>query len=393
MSERSSLRLAVLGILLGSLLLTMVGRLFFLQVVSADVYTQQASDNRIREVVSPATRGLILDQAGRPLVSNRTSLVVSVDRTEIGKQKDDGKAVLTRLAKALGTTYTALSYKLELCGPTAHEKPPICWNGSPYQPIPVAKDISQALALTIMEKRSDYPGVTAGLEAVREFPAPYGVNAAHLLGYLGPVSDDELAAQKAAREAGQTVPPSRRCAAPTSSAGPGSRPSTTRRCAASPASSSSRSTSPPPSCGTVGETDSKPGDYVVTNIDARLQTVVEKQLLAAVERARATDARTGPGKYKADSAAAVVLDVTNGHVLAMASLPLVRPRGVGGRHQLEGVHRAHGQEGEHAAALARDPGRSSCRRRRSRSCRPRPRCRAATRRTTTYQCPRRAAGR
>ena len=65
MSERSSLRLAVLGILLGSLLLTMVGRLFFLQVVSADVYTQQASDNRIREVVSPATRGLILDQAGR----------------------------------------------------------------------------------------------------------------------------------------------------------------------------------------------------------------------------------------------------------------------------------------------------------------------------------------
>src|SRR6476620_1836827 len=115
----------------------MVGRLFFLQVVAADVDTQKASDNRIREVVTPATRGLILDQAGRPLVANRTSLVVSVDRTEIGKQKDDGKAVLTRLAKALGTTYTALSYKLELCGPDAHEKPPICWNGSPYQPIPV----------------------------------------------------------------------------------------------------------------------------------------------------------------------------------------------------------------------------------------------------------------
>ena len=34
----------------------------------------------------------------------------------------DGKAVLTRLAQALGTTYTALSYKLELCGPDAHER-------------------------------------------------------------------------------------------------------------------------------------------------------------------------------------------------------------------------------------------------------------------------------
>jgi penicillin-binding protein 2 len=324
-SERSSLRLAVLGILLGSLLVTMVGRLFFLQVVAADVYTQKASDNRIREVVSPATRGLILDQAGRPLVANRTSLVVSVDRTEIAKQKDDGKAVLTRLAKALGTTYTALSYKLELCGPTAHEKPPICWNGSPYQPIPVAKDISQALALTIMEKRSDYPGVTAGLEAVREFPSPYGVNAAHLLGYLGPVSDDELAAQKAARDAGQ-LDPSESTLRRTDLVGragleaeydealrgiPGIKRLTVDQSAAV--------------VGSAGETESKPGDYVVTNIDARLQKVVEKQLLAAVERARATKSRTGPGNYKADSAAAVVLDVTNGHVLAMASYPSYDP--------------------------------------------------------------------
>ena len=151
MSDRSTLRLAVLGVLLASLLITLVSRLFFLQVVSADTYTAQSSNNRIREVVTPATRGLILDQLGRPLVANRTSLVVSVDRQEIADQEDGGKAVLTRLAKALGTTYTALSYKLELCGPDAHEKPPICWNGSPYQPIPVAEDISQELALTIME--------------------------------------------------------------------------------------------------------------------------------------------------------------------------------------------------------------------------------------------------
>lgn len=325
MSERSSLRLAVLGILLGSLLLTMVGRLFFLQVVSADVYTQQASDNRIREVVSPATRGLILDQAGRPLVANRTSLVVSVDRTEIAKQKDDGKAVLTRLAKALGTTYTALSYKLELCGPTAHEKPPICWNGSPYQPIPVAKDISQALALTIMEKRSDYPGVTAGLEAVREFPAPYGVNAAHLLGYLGPVSDDELAAQKAAREAGQTVPLESTLRRTDLVGRAGLEAEYDEALRGIPGIKQLAVDQSAAVVGTVGETESKPGDYVVTNIDARLQTVVEKQLLAAVERARATDARTGPGKYKADSAAAVVIDVTNGHVLAMASYPSYDP--------------------------------------------------------------------
>src|SRR5690606_1356296 len=55
------------------------------------------------------------------------------------------------------------------------------------------------------------------------------------------------------------------------------------------------------------------------------QAVVEEQLQAAVERARRT---TQPGtnkKYKADSGAAVVLDVTNGEVLAMASYPTYEP--------------------------------------------------------------------
>ena len=104
MSERSTLRLAVLGVLIVSLLATMLARLFFLQVVSADVYTAKSSANRIRDVVTPATRGLILDQLGRPLVTNRTTLVVSVDRTVVNKQPDKGEAVLTRLARVPITT-------------------------------------------------------------------------------------------------------------------------------------------------------------------------------------------------------------------------------------------------------------------------------------------------
>ncbi len=325
MSERSTLRLAVLGVLVFSLLLTMVARLFFLQVVSADVYTQKSSENRIREVVTPATRGLVLDQLGRPLVANRTSLVVSVDRTEVDRQPDHGLAVLTRLAAALGTTYTALSYKLELCGKDAHEKPPICWNGSPYQPIPVAKDISQDLALTIMERRSDFPGVTAGLDAVRAYPAPMGANAAQILGYLGPVSDTELADQKAARDAGK-LPPSESLLRRTDLVGragleaqydailrgsPGIKRLAVDQTAAVVA--------------TVSETQPVPGSYLVTNIDANLQAVVEKQLMEAILRARASTMRKSTVHYIADSGAAVVIDVTNGHVLAMASYPTYDP--------------------------------------------------------------------
>lgn len=325
MSERSSLRLAVLGVLIVSLLVTMVGRLFFLQVVSADVYTQKASANQFRYVVTPATRGLILDQLGRPLVSNRTSLVVSVDRSALAKQKDKGAAVLTRLAKALGTTYTAISYRLEICGLGAHEKPPICWNGSQYQPIPVAKDIPQDLALTIMEKRSDYPGVTAGLEAVRVFPGLDGVNAAHLLGYLGPVSDSELAAQKEAQKSGQLTAQDELLQRTDLIGRSGLEAEYDAALRGTPGVKKLTVDQAAAVVGTVGETQSTPGDYLVTNIDAKLQSVVEKQLEAAIMKARKTPVRHGTGYYKGDSGAAVVLDVTNGHVLAMASYPSYDP--------------------------------------------------------------------
>jgi penicillin-binding protein 2 len=176
-----------------------------------------------------------------------------------------------------------------------------------------------------MEKRSDYPGVTAGLEAVRVYPGIDGVNAAHLLGYLGPVSDSELTAQKAAQKSGQAIPEDDLLQR-TDLIGrsgleaeyddvlrgtPGVKQLTVDQSAAV--------------VGTVGETQSTPGDYLVTNIDAKLQSVVETQLLAAIEKARRTPVRHGSGYYKADSGAAVVMDVTNGHVLAMASYPSYDP--------------------------------------------------------------------
>jgi penicillin-binding protein 2 len=324
-SERSSLRLAVLGILIGSLLLTLTGRLFFLQVVSADAYTHQASDQHTREVVTPAVRGLILDQAGRPFVSNRTSLVVSVDHTEIAKQKDDGKAVLARLAKALHMNVKVLTDKLVICAKGAPVKPPICWNGSPFQPIPVAKDITQALALQIMERRADYPGVTASLEAVRTYPGTSVVNAAHILGYLGPVSDQEIADQKAARAAG-TAPSTAAQLRPfdlVGRSGLEAEYDTTLRGA--PGIKTLAVDQSATVVGTVSQTQPTPGNYLVTNVDSRLQAVVEDQLAKAIARARATPVRHGTGNYKADSGAAVVLDVTNGHVLAMASYPSYDP--------------------------------------------------------------------
>lgn len=320
MSERSSLRLVVLGVLVVSLLGTLLLRLFYLQVIASDQYVQAASDNRIRPVITPAIRGLILDQEGRPLVTNRTSLVVSIDQTALNELPAKSvDVVLTRLAKALGTTHSEIAARLTICGRPKAARAPLCWNGSEYQPIPIAKDVSLDLALRIMEKRSDFPGVMAGLEGVREYPSPDGVNAAHLLGYLGPVNDAEFAANNKPARGPSTLLRTDLIGR----AGLEAEYDTALRGVAGvKALEIDRQGAV---VGTQSETVATPGNYLVTNIDAKLQKVVEVQLAGAIARARAQSDKT-VGRFKGDSGAAVVVDVTNGHVLAMASWPTYDPK-------------------------------------------------------------------
>ncbi len=310
-SERSNLRLIVLGILVFSLLATLVLRLFYLQVMEVDEYRAAAQNNTVREVVEPAVRGLILDQAGRPLVSNRTSIVVTIDRAELNQQAKSGEAVIARLAGILGITPASISERLMPCGIEGAPKPPICWNGSTYQAVPVAFDVDPQTALAIMEKRSEFVGVTAKLTAVREYSGPFDVNAAHILGYLGPVTEEQITQQ------GQSIAYDRL-----------RRTDTIGRSGLENFYDTQLRGKPGVTTlevDTLGQItnylDQKPavsGDYLVSTIDAKLQSVVEKQLVAAVQRAQ------GQG-YPGDSGAAVVVDVRNGQILAMASYPTYDP--------------------------------------------------------------------
>lgn len=312
MSDRSTVRLVVLGVLIVSLVGTLLARLFYLQVVVGDEYAAQAASNTTREIVSPAVRGLILDQRGRPLVANRTSLVVSVDRAVLSRQDDDGDAVLARLGDALGVTPQSLRDRLLPCGSDGAPPLPICWDGSPYQPIPVAKDVPTETALKIMERRADFPGVSAQLEAVREYPAPFDANLAHVLGYVGPVTQEQL------DEQGDSTDPARLRSRDLVGRN-GLEAQYDAELRGIPGITTLAVDQVGRVTGTVGESDPVAGNYVVTNIDANLQSVVETSLEDAVMRSREA------GEI-ADSGAAVVIDVTNGAVLAMASYPTYDPQ-------------------------------------------------------------------
>lgn len=326
MSERSRLRLVVVQVLVLSLLVTLLGRLWYLQVVASENYRTAAAENATREIITPAARGMILDARGRPLARNRTALVVSISRTAMLRQPDGGRALVAKVAEVIGEPVETVWEKTRLCGTTGAPPAPRCFNGSPYQPIPLTDEANTAMALQIMERKEDFPGVTAELTAVREYPQPLGANAAHELGYLGPVTDDELAERAVAnaRRGAKNETVLQR----TDLIG---RAGLERQydddLRGRPGVKTLAVDHEGGVSGVLSETDPEPGNYLVTTLDAEVQAAAEKQLKAAIMRARNTgDINKGYAtKLKADSGAVVVMDVQTGGIVAMASWPTYDP--------------------------------------------------------------------
>ncbi|MEV6009947.1 penicillin-binding protein 2 [Streptomyces sp. NPDC051976] len=318
-TSRITIRLVILQILVVSLLLTLGGRLWYLQIRNGQEYDQKAASNHIQQVVTPAVRGAILDDRGVPLADNETRLVVSASRTDLLKQPDDGVAVLTRLAAVLGMKPKDVTDKVRLCDA---QTPRPCWNGSPYQPIPITDKATTQQALQIMERREDFPGITAEPTAVRRYAAPYKANTAQVLGYLSPVTDDEVAASE------KTSSPLLRSDQIGRSGLESVYDSQLRGKAGV---TRYEVDNLGRVIGKAGDTPAQPGNNLVTSIDSRVQAVTEKELATAMSEARKTYDTITHENYKADSGAAVVMDNHTGQIIAMASAPTYDPNAwVGG---------------------------------------------------------------
>ena len=172
-STKGRLRLGVIQVLVLTLFLTLFGRLWYLQVFSGDDYQAKAADQSVREIVEQPARGLIVDDMGRPLVANRTSWVVTIDRTLLGKMaRRAQKRLLQRIARAVAAP-VHVDQGGDACSAASRGRSPgECWNGSPYQPVPIAEDIRQQTALRIMEQNEDFPAVIVEDQNVRAYPRP-----------------------------------------------------------------------------------------------------------------------------------------------------------------------------------------------------------------------------
>jgi penicillin-binding protein 2 len=256
--------------------------------------------------------------------------VITVDRSVLAKLPDgQGQVVLGRLAKVLGQKPKDLTARTMLCGEPGASKPPACWNGTPYQPIPVAKDVSEQVAIEVMERREDFPGVAAESATLRAYPAPYKVNAAHILGYLSPITTDEL---DKLDKAGQDSVPHRSDLVGRA----GVERTYDAMLRGTPGVKSVIVDAVGYTTGIQKQTAPVPGSTLMTSIDARIQASVEQQLRGAIMTARKQYDKITQRNYVADSGAAVVMDTKTGQIVAMASYPSYDPGvWVGGISQRE----------------------------------------------------------
>ncbi|WP_300406222.1 penicillin-binding protein 2 [Nocardioides sp.] len=311
------LRILVIQALVFSLFATLLVRLYYLQVVAGDEYQGRAAAQSVREIVLQPSRGLIVDDQGRPLVANRLSWVVSLDRTLLGKFSERKRDKLVdRVADVVDVRPTRIDKRLVSCGEEGSQAG-VCWNGSPYQPVPIAFDLDQAQAQRIREEPEDYPGVIVEQQSVRDYPEPFGINAAHLLGYLSPITSDEL--DQAESDGDRSV----NGASTVGRAGLEQQYDAWLR--GMPGYREVSVDSMGRVIGDEGEVEAQPGDTLVTSLDAKVQATVEKQLAETIATARRTrDSVTGRN-YVADAGAAVVLEADTGRVVAMASQPTYDP--------------------------------------------------------------------
>ena len=306
MSQRGKINLIIFQTLIFSLLFALFGRLFYLQVLDSDRYQDAAISIQSRDIVTPAVRGAITDINGSPLVVDLPGLVLFADRTNLDRQADKGVSILSRVATLFKLEFSDIYQRTRLCGELPRENRAGCWNGTRYQPIPLIGNAPQELALKVIENSDLYPGILIQSVPIRSYPSLEGENAAHVLGYVGAVTDEDLLNPEKNYYRSEIVGKSGLEVQYNDylRGTPGVRTFLVNR-------------------KEIVTKESKniqaiAGNNLITNIDSKLQAAAEDALESAIFRAR------GAG-YRGDSGAAVVMEIKTGRVLAMASYPTYDP--------------------------------------------------------------------
>ena len=275
---------------------SLFAKVYSMQVLDSDSYASQSDENTYTTVSTQAPRGIIYDADGIAIVQNRTSMTVVAD-----SDVSDDRDVMRRLSAVLGIPLNVVRQRIEdaTAGAQAQRT--------------VASDVRLRDIAFIAEHSDAFPGVEVQSRTVRDYP--YGALAAHVVGYTASASEDDL----------ENVSQGREIEANDDIGRSGVEASYDDLLAGEHGTRVVIADAQGNVHEVVSQVDPSKGSDLYLTIKAPVQYVVDTILSDLVAPGGVIGAGTGTG------AAAVVMDVRDGGIVALSSFPFYEPaRFVGG---------------------------------------------------------------
>lgn len=168
-------RALVALVMVGLLLVVVVARLIYLQIISHEHFSTLSENNRVNIVPMPPTRGLIYDRNGVLLAQNLPAFSLEVIPEQV-KNLDQTLAALAQLIAIDEDNLDQFKKRLD--------------QRHPFEAIPLRLRLSEEEVARFAVNRHRFPGVDVGARLTRDYPL--GELAVHAVGYAGRINEADL---------------------------------------------------------------------------------------------------------------------------------------------------------------------------------------------------------
>jgi penicillin-binding protein 2 len=186
-----TIRSIVAGVIAAVLLLSVAGRLFYLQVVKFQYYSTLSQGNSVRNEPIPPSRGLILDRHGVVLANNQPAFNLELVREQVGDSKGVDAALaqlvdigVLRAEEAGGIRRTILSHKV-------------------YESVPVKLQLNEEEMARFAVHRYQFTGVDIRARLARHYP--FKEMGVHAIGYVSAINEEDIKRIDSAEYAGTSL--------------------------------------------------------------------------------------------------------------------------------------------------------------------------------------------
>ncbi|SNT16571.1 penicillin-binding protein 2 [Tropicimonas sediminicola] len=178
-TEESARRITRRGLVLGGSMLGFMGvlgaRMRYMQIDQAEQFRLLAEENRINIRLIPPARGLIFDRTGVPIAENTQNYRIVIVREDAGD---------------LDETFAKLRELVPLTDDDVERAMREIRRRSPFVPVTIADQLAWEDVAEVAVNAPALPGVTPEVGLTRHYPLEDDF--AHVVGYVGPVSDYDL---------------------------------------------------------------------------------------------------------------------------------------------------------------------------------------------------------